>query len=81
MPHVCAATSGARPAAGDAGGSAVPALSIPAGVHDGLPVGIQVMGPLHSELKLLALASKVSETIARPPDFPKPLCDLAREDG
>ncbi|MDN7241640.1 amidase [Planococcus sp. N028] len=34
----------------------LPALSIPCGVHDGLPVGLQIIGPAFQEEKVLNLA-------------------------
>ena len=48
----------------------VPALSVPAGLADGLPVGLQLVGPRFSEGKLISLADQVAE--ARP----VPLADL-----
>ncbi len=40
----------------------LPALSIPAGVgQDGLPVGVQLVGPAGSELRLIALARTLEE--------------------
>lgn len=41
----------------------IPAISVPAGVvKDGLPVGVQLMGPRRSDAALLALARSVEET-------------------
>jgi aspartyl-tRNA(Asn)/glutamyl-tRNA(Gln) amidotransferase subunit A len=59
----------------------LPALSIPSGVHDGLPVGIQAMGPAFSEARLLDLARKVRAEIpfARPDAYSKSLAELAGE--
>ena len=34
----------------------IPAISIPCGFHEGLPVGMQLMGPVLSEAKLLNVA-------------------------
>jgi aspartyl-tRNA(Asn)/glutamyl-tRNA(Gln) amidotransferase subunit A len=34
----------------------IPAISIPAGLSDGLPVGVQIAGPAFSETKLLDAA-------------------------
>jgi Asp-tRNA(Asn)/Glu-tRNA(Gln) amidotransferase A subunit family amidase len=42
-----------------------PAVSVPAGLHDGLPVGVQLVGRSGQELELLALAEQL-EAI---PDF------------
>jgi amidase len=40
----------------------LPALVAPAGRdHDGLPVGIQLVGPRWSELRLLAIARRLEE--------------------
>ena len=60
--------------------AAIPALTIPAGVHDGLPVGIQAMGPHFSDMELLAFARTIADQIPyqRPPDFPR---SVAQEGG
>ncbi|MFW5688365.1 MAG: amidase family protein [Spirochaetota bacterium] len=57
--------------------AALPALSMPAGVHNGLPVGIQAMGPAFSEGRLLSFAQVLAKELPpeRPPAFPAPLCD------
>jgi aspartyl-tRNA(Asn)/glutamyl-tRNA(Gln) amidotransferase subunit A len=57
--------------------AALPALAIPAGVHDGLPVGIQAMGPAFSEERLLSFASLAAKAIPpeRPPAYAVPLCE------
>ncbi|MEZ5443164.1 MAG: amidase [Lysobacterales bacterium] len=40
----------------------VPALSLPAGnTVDGLPVGLQLMGPVGSDLQLMALAARIEQ--------------------
>ncbi len=59
--------------------TAVPALSIPAGVQDGLPIGIQVMGPVLSEERLLQFADLIGAEIPieLPPDYATPACELA----
>ena len=51
--------------------AALPALSIPTGVFDGLPVGIQVMGPPHSEARLIEFARAIATEIPfeRPPGY------------
>lgn len=51
--------------------AALPALSVPAGVHGGLPVGIQAMGPAFSEERLFTFASLVAKEIPveRPPAY------------
>lgn len=57
--------------------AALPALAIPAGVHDRLPVGLQAMGPAFSEGRLLSFAGLVAKELPpeRPPDYAVPLCD------
>lgn len=57
--------------------AALPALSIPAGIHSGLPVGIQVMGPARSELRLLEFAEQLAMKLPvdRPPDYQRSICD------
>jgi aspartyl-tRNA(Asn)/glutamyl-tRNA(Gln) amidotransferase subunit A len=38
----------------------LPALSAPAGTnHEGLPIGVQLMGPMKSDANLLALAKSM----------------------
>jgi Asp-tRNA(Asn)/Glu-tRNA(Gln) amidotransferase A subunit family amidase len=39
----------------------VPAISIPAGVHDGLPVGVQLVGQYAQEYELLDFAEELEE--------------------
>ena len=39
----------------------VPAISIPAGLHDGLPVGVQVVGQFAQEYELLAFAEQLEK--------------------
>lgn len=42
----------------------LPALALPAGVDaDGLPVSVQLVGPAHSEARLIALARTIESTI------------------
>lgn len=42
----------------------LPALALPAGVDaDGMPVSVQLVGPAHSELRLIALARTIEATI------------------
>ena len=42
----------------------IPAISIPAGMADGLPVGLQLMAPQRQDKALLGLAHKTQELIA-----------------
>lgn len=42
----------------------VPAISIPAGLHDNLPVGLQLIAPQRADRQLLALAHKTEELLA-----------------
>jgi aspartyl-tRNA(Asn)/glutamyl-tRNA(Gln) amidotransferase subunit A len=55
--------------------TALPALSIPAGVYNGLPVGIQVMGPALCEERLLAVADRIGRDLPPelPPDYATPV--------
>ena len=48
----------------------VPALSVPAGLTDGLPAGLQLVGPRFSEGRLISLADQVAR------ERPVPLADL-----
>lgn len=55
--------------------AALPSLTVPAGVEDGLPVGVQLMGPAFSEATLFAAARTMARTIPlqRPPAFAESL--------
>ncbi len=50
----------------------IPALSLPAGLADNLPVGLQLVGPHWSEPRLISLAQQLHREQAppKPPDFP-----------
>ena len=50
--------------------AACPAVSVPMGMVDGLPVGIQFVGPPGSDLRLLELASICAATLDSIPEFP-----------
>lgn len=41
-----------------------PAVSVPAGMSDGLPVGLQLMAPQRADKELLGLAKRVEEVLA-----------------
>jgi amidase len=47
----------------------LPAVTLPAGSIDGLPVGVQLIGPRDGEGRLLAIAQAVEERLGgfRPP--------------
>jgi aspartyl-tRNA(Asn)/glutamyl-tRNA(Gln) amidotransferase subunit A len=57
--------------------AALPALSIPAGVFTGLPVGIQAMGPAFSEERLLSFAGVLAKELPleRPPAYARSVAD------
>jgi len=50
----------------------VPAVSIPAGLHDGLPIGVQLVGQFAAEYELLAFAEALEKSpgfgFQRPPE-------------
>ena len=50
----------------------VPAISIPAGLHDGLPIGVQLVGRFAQEYELLAFAEELEQSpgfgFQRPPE-------------
>ena len=50
----------------------VPAVSIPAGLHDGLPIGVQIVGRFAQEYELLAFAGELEKMpgfgFQRPPE-------------
>ncbi|TMF71600.1 MAG: amidase, partial [Chloroflexi bacterium] len=50
-----------------------PAISIPAGLHDGLPVGVQLVGRFAQEYELLDFAEQLEKMpgfgFQRPPDM------------
>jgi Asp-tRNA(Asn)/Glu-tRNA(Gln) amidotransferase A subunit family amidase len=49
-----------------------PAISIPAGLHDGLPIGVQIVGQFAREYELLAFAEQLEQApgfgFQRPPE-------------
>lgn len=53
----------------------IPALALPFGLHDGLPVGVQLMAPMGGEARLLAYAARI-ERVAGPLAFPYPIAGL-----
>lgn len=43
----------------------VPACSVPCGLDkSGLPIGVQIVGPLHSDARVLALAAEIEDDVA-----------------
>lgn len=50
--------------------AACPAVSIPMGEVDGLPVGMQFVGPPGSDLRLLELAGSCAAALDATPDYP-----------
>lgn len=53
----------------------LPSLAIPAGMAAGLPVGVQLMGPMGSDDAILALAARISDRLPRIP-YPAPIPGL-----
>lgn len=53
----------------------LPALAIPAGMAGGLPVGVQVMGPMGSDAALLQLAGRFAEALP-PIPYPAPIAGM-----
>ena len=53
----------------------LPALAIPAAVSDGLPRGVQIMGPPRSDRALLALASRIVPALP-PIPYPFPVAGM-----
>jgi len=48
----------------------LPALSVPAGLNpDGLPVGLQIIGPRYAEASMLAAAAEIQDAI--PTEYPQ----------
>ena len=42
----------------------IPAISIPCGLSDGLPVGFQIAGPAFSEARILDAAHALEQSVA-----------------
>ncbi|MFW6228509.1 MAG: amidase family protein, partial [Alkalispirochaeta sp.] len=53
---------------GTANLASVPALTVPTGLENGLPVGMQLMGPVFSEERLFAIAGRLASVM--PVRFP-----------
>ncbi|MFW5641853.1 MAG: amidase family protein, partial [Roseicyclus sp.] len=53
----------------------LPALAIPAGLTDGLPRGVQLVGPVASDRALLALAARIVPALP-PIPYPHPIAGL-----
>ena len=55
-----------------------PALSLPSGVDDaGMPFGLQLIGPLFQDGRLLAMAHAMEQTLATNPALARPLPDVS----
>lgn len=50
----------------------LPGLSVPAGWKGGLPIGLQLMGPLWSEERLLTIGNALEQTLKLPLRYPSP---------
>ena len=70
-----AALEALAPNAAIANAAGLPALALPAGMHDGLPVGVQLMGPEGADAMLLALAALINDRLA-PIPYPAPIAGL-----
>jgi amidase len=53
----------------------LPALAIPAGMADGFPRGVQLIGPAASDRALLALAGRIAAALPGIP-YPHPIAGL-----
>ncbi|MCU0906489.1 MAG: amidase [Rhodobacteraceae bacterium] len=53
----------------------LPSLAIPAGMAGGLPVGVQLMGPMGSDDAILALAARIADRLP-PIPYPAPIPGL-----
>jgi amidase len=70
-----AAMEALAPNAALANAAGLPALALPFGLHDGLPVAVSLLGPPGADRALLALAQRIE--VATPPlAFPFPLAGL-----
>lgn len=68
-----AAMSDLAPNAALANAAGLPALAFPAGLWDGLPVGVQLMGPMGSDRSLLDIAARLVDRLP-PIPYPAPIC-------
>ena len=50
-----------------------PAICIPAGFHNGLPIGLQIYGPRGTDHALIELAEAYHETTDWPAQMPSPI--------
>ncbi len=74
--HRFAQMEALAPNAALANAAGLPSLALPFGTHEGLPVGLALLGPVGSDRALLALAARL-EAVAPALTFPHPIAGLA----
>lgn len=70
-----AAMEALAPNAAIANACGLPALAIPAGMAGGLPLGVQLMGPMGSDAALLSLTARIADRLPQIP-YPVPIAGL-----
>ena len=70
-----AAMEAVAPNAAIANVCGLPALAVPAGMTDDLPVGVQVMGPIGSDDAILSLAARITDALPLIP-YPAPIAGM-----